>query len=196
MNGMTTNASGICLPGTELLQSPFRTEFSMGSRSWRYRRSLRHYRQSLRRSAAVQSPIIARLTKHRTTLLNIVKHHETLKTLWNITKQSNTHHSMRRYQRTIRGYRRTMRRHRCSVQRYRRSARQYRRSARWYQCSAARAEFLTILAWSFWWYLHGVSGDISDCGVGITPQMCNRVTDHGDMGTFSKPGHGTFGGGK
>ena len=48
--------SGICLPGTELLQSPFMTEFSMGSRLRRYRRSLRHhrrflqnYRQSLRR---------------------------------------------------------------------------------------------------------------------------------------------------
>ena len=31
------------------------------------------------------------------------------------------------------------------------------------------------------------SGDISDCGVGITPQMCNRVTNHGDMGTFYRP---------
>ena len=29
-------SSGIFLPGTELLQSPFRTEFSMGSRSRRY----------------------------------------------------------------------------------------------------------------------------------------------------------------
>ena len=40
---------------------------------------------------------------------------------------------------------------------------------------------------------HGVSGDIGEefpgidnCGVGITQQMCNRVTNHGDMGTFSK----------
>ena len=33
-------------------------------------------------------------------------------------------------------------------------------------------------------YRCGVSGD---CGVGITPQMCNRVTNHGDMSTFSKP---------
>ena len=33
-------------------------------------------------------------------------------------------------------------------------------------------------------YRRGVSGD---CGVGITPQMCNRVTNHGDMSTFSKP---------
>ena len=24
---------------------------------------------------------------------------------------------------------------------------------------------------------------------GITPQMCNRVTDHRDMGTFSKPAY-------
>ena len=29
--------------------------------------------------------------------------------------------------------------------------------------------------------------DICDCGVGITPQMCDRVTNHGDMSTFSKP---------
>ena len=34
-------------------------------------------------------------------------------------------------------------------------------------------------------YRRGVYGD---CGVGITPQMCNRVTNHGDMSTFSKPG--------
>ena len=36
-------------------------------------------------------------------------------------------------------------------------------------------------------YRRGVYGDISDCGVGKTPQMCNRVTNHGDMSTFSKP---------
>ena len=36
-------------------------------------------------------------------------------------------------------------------------------------------------------YRRGVSSDIGDCGVGITPQMCNRVTNHGDMSTFSKP---------
>ena len=36
-------------------------------------------------------------------------------------------------------------------------------------------------------YRRGVSGDIGDCGVGITPQMCNRVTNHGDTSTFSKP---------
>ena len=36
-------------------------------------------------------------------------------------------------------------------------------------------------------YRQGVSGD---CGVGITPRTCNRVTNHGDMSTFSKPGIG------
>ena len=30
-------------------------------------------------------------------------------------------------------------------------------------------------------FRRGVSGD---CGVGITPQMCNRVKNHGDMSTF------------
>ena len=97
---------GICLPGTELLQSLFRMEFSMGSLSWRYRRSLRclrrflrsyrgslwHCHGSLRQSVAAWSamPIIVRLAKHRKTLLNVVKHHETLvkhcDTSWNIVK--------------------------------------------------------------------------------------------------------------
>ena len=40
---------------------------------------------------------------------------------------------------------------------------------------------------SYWRYRRGVSGDIGDCGVGITLQICNRVTNHGDMSTFSKP---------
>ena len=39
----------ICLPGTELLQSPFRSEFSMGSLLRRYRWSLRRHRWFLRR---------------------------------------------------------------------------------------------------------------------------------------------------
>ena len=77
----------IFLPGTELLQFPFMTEFSMGSRSRRYRRSLqchrqflRSYCQSLSQSAVADAatPIIERLAKHRKTLLNIVKHHERL----------------------------------------------------------------------------------------------------------------------
>ena len=115
--------SGIFLTGTELLQSPFRMEFSMGSRSRRYRRFLRNYRRFLRsyhrslracgvvaipeatggrRCGDAESPIVARIAKHHKTLLNIVKHHEThvkhreplvnhhetLKTLWNIMKQS------------------------------------------------------------------------------------------------------------
>ena len=47
----------------------------------------------------------------------------------------------------------------------------------------------SAIARSYWRYRRGVSGDIGDCGVGITQQMCNRVTNHGDMSTFSKPGH-------
>ena len=42
----------------------------------------------------------------------------------------------------------------------------------------------SAIARSYRRYRRGVSGD---CGVGITPQMCNRVTNHGDMSTFSKP---------
>ena len=46
---------------------------------------------------------------------------------------------------------------------------------------------MSAIARSYWQYRRG---DIGDCGVGITPQMCNRVTNHGDMGTFSKPALG------
>ena len=46
---------------------------------------------------------------------------------------------------------------------------------------------ISALARTFWRYLCGVSGDIGDCGVGIIPQMCNSVTNHIDMGTFSRP---------
>ena len=34
----------------------------------------------------------------------------------------------------------------------------------------------------------GVSGDIGDCGVGITLQMCNRVTNPEILVFFSGPG--------
>ena len=78
---------GNYFPGTELLQSPFRMEFSMGSLSRRYRGSLRRCRDW-----RATMPIVARLTKHRKSLLYIVKHHETLvrhcDTSWNIIKYS------------------------------------------------------------------------------------------------------------
>ena len=35
-------------------------------------------------------------------------------------------------------------------------------------------------------------GVYGDCAVGITPQMCKRVTNYGDMGTFSKPAWHSF----
>ena len=45
----------------------------------------------------------------------------------------------------------------------------------------------SAIARSYRQYRRGVYGDIGDCGVGITPLMCNRVTNHGDMSIFSKP---------
>ena len=96
----------------------------------------------------------------------------------------NSCHSMRRYRRSMRRRRHSMwrrlrlgqRRRRSrgghSMRRYRRWMRRRRRSMR-RRCSiVARC---------------GVTSDIGDCGVGTTPQMCNRVTNHGDMSTFSKP---------
>ena len=94
----------------------------------------------------------------------LVKHHETLKTLWNITKHLNLEHSS--FDATI--------------------------SALDAETSALGAAMLPIgaamsaIARSWRWYRRGVFGDIGDCGDSITPQMCNRVTNHGDMGTFSK----------
>ena len=45
---------------------------------------------------------------------------------------------------------------------------------------------ISPLAQSFRRYWRGVSGNIRNFGVGITP-MCNRVTNHGDMGIFLRP---------
>ena len=195
------NPSGICLPGTDLLQSPFRTELSMGSRSrryrrslWRHRRFLRSYRRSLRRCRDPwgdrRSPIVAWLAKHHKTLLNIlkhhethvkhrellVKHHETLKTLWNILKHSS-------FDATIPALdAKTLALDVDSAFRAATSAIAWRSfdatiSALDAEASARRRQR----------YCRGVSGDIGYCGVGITPQMCNRVTNHGDMSNFSKP---------
>ena len=54
------------------------------------------------------------------------------------------------------------------------------------ETSALVAE-TSAIARSYRRYRRRVSGDIGDCGVGMTPQMSNRVTNHGDMSTFSKP---------
>ena len=51
----------------------------------------------------------------------------------------------------------------------------------------ARRSFDAKIARSYRRYRRGATGDIGDCGVVITPQMCNRVTNHGDMSIFSKP---------
>ena len=51
--------------------------------------------------------------------------------------------------------------------------------------TSAHGMAISALARSFRLYRGGVS---SNGGVGITPQMCNRVTSHADMDTFSKPG--------
>ena len=73
------SASGIFLPGTELFQSSFRTEFSMGSRSRRYRRFLRRHRRflwSCRRSRRRFRDRRASMRRRRSLRdsLNIIKH--------------------------------------------------------------------------------------------------------------------------
>ena len=85
---------------------------------------------------------------------------------------------MRRYRRSMQRRRRLMWRHRRLARRCRRPRgghlmRRYRRSIR------RRRRLMRRRRQS-----RGASGD---CGVGITPQMCNSVTYHGDMSSFSKP---------
>ena len=79
-----------------------------------------------------------------------------------------------------------MRRYRRSMQRRRSLARRSfdaTISALDAETSALDAE-TSAIARSYRRYWRGVFGDY---GVGITLQMCNRITNHGDMGTFSKP---------
>ena len=56
--------------------------------------------------------------------------------------------------------------------------------------TSALGAVTSAIARSYRRYRRGVSINIGDCGVGVTPQMCNRVTNHGDMSTFSKPSDG------
>ena len=172
----------------------------MGSHSRRYRRSLRRhrqylrsyhrflrsYRRSLRRcrdpwgvvaipeaigdrtGADAATSIVARLAKHHKTLLNIVKHHEThVKHREPLVKHHETLKTLWNIMKQT-SFDATI------------SALDAETSALGTATSA--------IARSYRQYRRGVSGDIGDCGVGITPQMYNRVTNHGDMSTFSKPG--------
>ena len=127
---------------------------------------------SLRRSAVVRSPM--RRCRSLRDSLNIVKHSKTswntCKTLWYIVKHLEP---LVKHCEILLKHCKTLLKHcesswntRHSMQRYQHSMRRHRHLAWRYRRS------------------HRVSGD---CGVGITQQMCNRVTNHGDMGTFSKP---------
>ena len=48
------------------------------------------------------------------------------------------------------------------------------------ETSALGAAATSAIVRSYRRYQHGVSGDIGNCSVGVTPQMCNRVTNNGD----------------
>ena len=87
----------------------------------------------------------------------------------------NTSHSMRRYRHFMQRHRRGNIGAWCSDVGTRCSD----IDARCSDISAQRA--ILALAWNFCRYWRQVSGDF---GVGITPQMCNRVTNHGDRYFF------------
>ena len=108
-----------------------------------------------------------------------MKHLKHWETSWN------SRHSMRRY-------RRSMRRRRRSMWRRLRLGQRRRRSREGIRCDNIGSRCGDVVAWcgdvarrgnvgdraEYRRYQRGVSGDIGDCGVGITPQMCNRVTNH------------------
>ena len=159
---------GISLPGTELLLTPVRTELSIFSLSRSYRRFLRSYRWSLRRLVASRSPM--RRCRSLRDSLNIIKHREPLvkhyETLLKHCETSQNSRTLAIWCDYIGAW--------CGDIGARRGD------------IGARAEFPAISARSFRRYRHGVSGNIGDCGVVLTPQMCNRVNNHGDVSTFSK----------
>ena len=190
---------GNCLPGTELLRSPFRTEFSMGSLSWRYRPSLRRhrrflrsYRRSLRRC---RDPWGDRRTSGRRCRslrdsLKIIKHSKTswnmCKTLWYIVKRRKTSLTnsktsckivkplVKHYETSWNTLKTLWNTQTLSIQCDDIGAR--RSDIALGAATARSAQRYRRSARSLRRHRHGVSGDIGDCGVGIILQMCNRVT--------------------
>ena len=149
------------------LQSPFKMEFSMGS-LWRsYRRYLWHHRRSLRRLEIVQASmtIVAQLTKQGKTLSNMVKHVKHHEHLWNITKHIKHHEPPVKHHETLIKH--------CKTP--------WNTQTLAVQCDNIGPQPSDR---------HGNIGTArvsADIGVGITPQMCNRVTNPWDMVIFSRP---------
>ena len=46
--------------------------------------------------------------------------------------------------------------------------------------TSALGALTSAIVRSYWRYRHRVFGDIGDCFVDVTAQMCNRVTNHGE----------------
>ena len=166
----------------------------MGSRSRRYRRSLRCHRrflQSYRRFLLSYhrsrrhcgDPRGDRRRRSLRDSLNIIKHSKTswntCKTLWNIVKRREP---LVKHHETLKTLWNIMKQ----------SSFNATISALDAETSSLDGE-TSVIARSCRRYRCGVYGDIGDCGVGITPQMCNRVANHGDMSTFSKPAWGRWG---
>ena len=156
-------------------------------------------------------PIVARLAKHHKILLNIVSWN-TCKTLWYIVKHCEPlvkhHETLLKHCETSWNTRTLV--IQCDVgAQCGESALDANTSALDVETSAFGAATSAIaqrsfdatisaldaetsvlgaaIARSYRRYRRGVSSNTGNCGVGITPQMCNRVTNHGDMSTFSKP---------
>ena len=138
-------------------------------------------------------PIVARHAKHHKTSWNtskalwyivkhrepLVKHHETLLTLWNIMKHSS-------FGATISALDAETSALDVETSAFGAATSAISRRSFDATISALHAE-TSAIARSYRRYRRGVFANIGDCGVGITPQMCNRVTNHGDISTFSKP---------
>ena len=126
--------------------------------------------------ADAATTIVARLTEHHKRLLNIVKHHEThvkhceplakyhetLKTLLNIMEHSSFDAEMSALDVETSAFGAAT------------SAIMRRSFDATISALDAETSALGPVARSYQRYRRGVSGD---CGVGITPQMCNRITN-------------------
>ena len=156
-----------CLPGTELLRSPLTMEFSMGSLSLHYLWSLQCYHRSPWQLEIVQGPmaIIARLTKHCKTMLNIVTHSlNIMKHSLNIMKHSYT--SWNTFKTSLNIHQTSWITNKTSWTTNKTSWNTHKTLWNIMKHSNARSSMQQ------YWRCMRVSGNIGDCIVGITLQMC------------------------
>ena len=142
--------------------------------------------------ADAATQIVTRIAKHHKTLLNIVKHHvkhcdtswTTSKTSWNTLKTLLNIMKHLSFDATISALDAETSAFGAATSAIMRRSFDATISALNAETSALNVETSALGAAITRRYRRWVLGN---CGVGVTPQMCNKVTNHGDIGTFSRP---------